>query len=194
MQSNSLLFAGADVSSGRNPITFAALDEDRNITILEKRDVPEVLLSLQEYKHIWLAVSRSSAKAAQHIYADFKEQIVQTGFKTLSNKENQKNWFETDAQSCYRKWIGQNPLPRRSLEGRLQRALILYEQGLRIEDPMDIFEEITRYKLIKGIFRLENIYSSKQLDALAAAHLAWSSVNRPERIAAQGEFVLPVQE
>ena len=194
MQSNSLLFAGADVSSGRNLITFAALDEDRNIAILEKWDVPQVLLTLQEYKHIWLAMGRSSAKAAQDVYLDFREQIAQAGLEAFSKKENQKHWFETDAQGCYREWIGQKPLPRRSLEGRLQRALILYEQGLRVEDPMDIFEEITRYKLIKGIFRIENIYSSKQLDALAAAYLAWSSVNRPEWIAAQGEFVLPVQE
>ena len=50
---------------------------------------------------------------------------------------------------------------------------------------MEIFEEITRYKLIKGIFRLENVYSSKELDALAAAYLAWMSVNRPERIVVQ---------
>ena len=47
---------------------------------------------------------------------------------------------------------GQVPLARLSLEGRLQRQIILYEQGLRIKDPMDFFEEITRYKLAKGIW------------------------------------------
>jgi hypothetical protein len=35
-------------------------------------------------------------------------------------------------------------LPRRTLEGRLQRSAILYEQGLQIRDPVEIFEEITR--------------------------------------------------
>ena len=95
---------------------------------------------------------------------------------------------------AYHEWLGQNPLPRRSLEGRLQRALVLYDQALRIEDPMEIFEEITRFKLIKGVFRLENVYASKELDALAAAYLAWMVVNRPERIVVNGEFVLPTQE
>ena len=80
------------------------------------------------------------------------------------------------------------------MEGRLQRALILYEQALRIEDPMEIFEEITRYKLIKGNFRLENLYSSKELDALAAAYLAWMTVNRPEQIVAKGKLIQPAQE
>jgi hypothetical protein len=194
MQSSSLLFAGADISSGRKPVTLAALDEDLNIKLLEKWDVPAALSCLQEYKNICLAINVMSSKKEERTYIDFKSQIAQMGFKPFSNKDNAKQWFETKAQDCYREWIGQNPLPRRILEGRLQRALILYEQGLRIDDPMEIFEEITRYKLIQGIFRLENIFSSKELDALAAAYLAWISINRPERIVSKGEFVLPAQE
>ena len=194
MVSNSSLFAGADVSSGRNPVTFAAVDEDLNITILEKWDIFGALSCLQEYKNVWFVTSRFSSKAGPETYRDFKRQMTQAGFQSFSKKENPKHWFETSAQDCYHQWVGQNPLPRRSLEGRLQRALALFEQGLRIEDPMDIFEEITRYKLIKGIFRLDNIFSSKELDALAAAYLAWQSVNRPERVVAAGEFVLPAQE
>jgi len=48
--------------------------------------------------------------------------------------------------------------------------------------------------LIQGILPLENLPSSRELDALAAAYLAWMSFNRPARIAATGEFVLPAQE
>jgi len=194
MQSNSLLFAGADISSGRKPVTLAALDEDSNITILEKWDISAALLCLQEYKNISLVINRPSSKTAQRAYVDFKNQIAQADFQAFSKKDHPKRWFETNTQDCYREWLGQNPLPRRTLEGRLQRSLILYEQALRIEDPMDIFEEITRYKLIKGIFRLENIYSSKELDALAAAYLAWMSANRSEWIVATGGLVLPAQE
>jgi hypothetical protein len=193
MQSNSLLFAGADISSGRKPVTFAALDDDLNIKLLEKWDIPAVRSYLQECKNICLAMNISS-RSAERTYVDFKSQIAQAGFKPFSKKDISKQWLETKAQDCYREWIGRNPLPRRILEGRLQRALILYQQGLRIDDPMEIFEEITRYKLIQGIFRLENIYSSKELDALAAAYLTWISINRPEQIVATGEFVLPAQE
>ena len=194
MRSNSLLFAGVDISSGRKPVTFAALDEDSNITILERWDIPAALAFLQENKNISLVINKPSSKIAQRTYVDFKNQIAQKDFQSFSTKDHPKHWFETNAQDCYRGWLGQNPLPRRTLEGRLQRALVLYEQALRIEDPMEIFEEITRYKLIKGVFQLENVYSSKELDALAAAYLAWMIANRPERIVVQGEFVLPVQE
>ena len=194
MQSNTLLFVGADISSGRRPITLAALDEDSNITILEKWDISAALSCLQEFKKISLVINKPSSKLAQRTYMDFKNQIAQADFQSLSTTDHPKQWFETNAQDCYREWLGQKPLPRRILEGRLQRALVLYEQALRIEDPMEIFEEITRYKLIKGVFRLENVYSSKELDALAAAYLAWMSVNRPERIVASGELVLPTQE
>jgi hypothetical protein len=194
MQSNTLLFVGADISSGRKPITLAALDEDSNITILEKWDISAALSYLQEFKNISLVINKPSSMLAQSTYVDFKNQIAQADFQSFSTTDHPKQWFETNAQDCYREWLGQNPLPRRILEGRLQRALVLYEQALRIEDPMEIFEEITRYKLIKGVFRLENVYSSKELDALAAAYLAWMSVNRPERIVATGELVLPTQE
>jgi hypothetical protein len=194
MPSNSLLFAGTDISSGRKPVTFAALDEDSNIMILEKWDISAALSFLQEYKNISLVINKPSSKIAQRAYMDFKNQLAQADFQSFSKKDDPQHWFETNAQDCYREWLGQNPLPRRTLEGRLQRALGLYEQALRIEDPMEIFEEITRYKLIKGVFRLENVYSSKELDALAAAYLAWMVVNRPERIVVKGEFVLPTQE
>jgi hypothetical protein len=194
MQSNTLLFAGADISSGHKPITFAALDEDSNIIILEKWDISAALSWLQEYENVFLVINRPSSRIAQRAYVDFKNQITQADFKYVSTKDHPKHWFEINAQDFYRKWLGQNPVPRRTLEGRLQRALVLYEQALRIEDPMDIFEEITRYKLIKGSFRLENVYSSKELDALVAAYVAWMSVNRPERIVLRGELVLPAQE
>jgi hypothetical protein len=100
----------------------------------------------------------------------------------------------TSADDCFRALSGHRLFPRRSLEGRLQRSAILYEQGLQITDPIDIFEEFTRYKLIQGILPLENIYSSKELDALAAAYLAWMAVNRPGQIALKGEFALPAGE
>ena len=191
MQPNSILFAGVDLSSGRKPITFAALDEDLNTTILEKWDLPTALLCLQEYKNICLVINLPS-KPGQRAYVDFKNQISEVGLKAFSKQEYPKQWLETNAQDCYREWIGQSPLPRRSFEGRLQRALTLYEQGVRLEDPMEIFEEITRYKLLRGIFRLENIYSSRELDALASAYLGWMSFNRPKQIVVKDELVLPV--
>jgi hypothetical protein len=194
MQSPSLLFAGVDISSGRTPITFAALDEDLNIMVLENRDVSAALSYLREHQNIVLVINVPSSKMGRSAFEEFKNQISRAGFKTFSKKDHTQQWFETKVQDCYREWIGENPLPRRTLEGRLQRVLVLYEQGLRIKDPMDMFEEITRYKLIHGLFKLEDIYSSKELDALGAAYMAWISVNHPGRVVVQGEFVLTAQE
>ncbi len=95
--------------------------------------------------------------------------------------------------------LGQSPLPRPTLEGRLQRQLILYEQGLGLRDPMMFFEELTRHKLLKGLLPLEQVYSPEQLDALAAAAAAWLVARHPERSLrlgdpSEGQLVLPVAE
>jgi hypothetical protein len=195
MPSNSNIFAGVELSSGRKPVTFAALDEDLNIKLLEKWDIAEAVSKLTEYGNIWLAVSLPSLQRGKQIHTDFKEKISQAGFQSFSQRNNTtKQWIETNPQDCFRALIGQNLLSRRTLEGRLQRSAVLYEQGLQMTDPMDIFEEITRYKLIQGILPLENLPSSKELDALGAAYLAWMVVNRPRATLVQGEFALPVRE
>jgi len=194
MQSDSTVFAGVNVSFGRKPITLAVLDQELHITLLEKWDIPKALASLQEYKNIRLAIDIPSSKTEQSAYMNFKKHLAEAGFPASSRALQAKHWFETDAQECYREWIGQPPLSRRILEGRLQRSLILHEHGLRIKDPMDVFEEITRFKLIRGTFRIENVYSAKQLDALMVAHLAWMSVNRPDQVVTKEGLVLPAPE
>jgi hypothetical protein len=194
MPSDSTVFAGVNVSFGRKPITLAVLDEGSHIAVLEKCDIPKALASLQEYKNIRLAIDVPSSKTEQTAYVNFKKHLAEAGFPSSSNQDHTKRWFETDAQECYREWIGQSPLSRRILEGRLQRSLILHEHGLRIKDPMDVFEEITRFKLIRGTFRIENVYSAKELDALMVAHLAWMSVNRPDQTVTKEGLLLPAPE
>ena len=194
MQSDSTVFAGVNISFGRKTITLAVLNGEARITLLEKWDIPNALAHLQEYKNLCLVVDLPSSKTEQSAYVNFKKHLPEAGFPIASNEDHAKRWFETDAQDCFREWIGQPPVSRRILEGRLQRSLILYEHGLRIKDPMDVFEEITRFKLIHGTFRIENVYSSKELDALVVAHLAWMSVNRPDQVALKEGLLLPAPE
>jgi hypothetical protein len=188
-----LLFAGVELSSGRKPVTFAGLDEDLNIGMLEKWDGSAVLSCLQDYENCVLAVNLPSTKQGQGVYAALKDQLIQAGFKPFSQKSHPKQWMETDAQDCFHVLSGHKLLPHRALEGRLQRSAILYDQGLQITDPVDVFEEFTRYKLIQGILPLDNLPSSRELDALVAAYLAWMSANRAAQIVPKGEFVLPAQ-
>jgi hypothetical protein len=197
MTSDAILCAGVEISSGRKPVTFAGLDEDLNIRMLEKWDNFELLDCLQEYDRCVLTINVPDAKRGHRstaVYADLKMKCLQSGFKLFSHKNDPKQWMETNTQDCFHAWSGHKLLPRRSLEGRLQRCAILYEQGLQLHDPVDMFEEVTRYKLVQGILPLEKLPSSDELDALATAYLAWMSINRPGQILPKGEFVLPAPE
>ena len=89
--------------------------------------------------------------------------------------------------ASYLAWLGHPPLPRASLEGRLQRQALLYDERLNIHDPMEFFEEITRHRLRQGVLPVELLYTPSALDALAAAYSAWISLHQPERLTLLGE-------
>ena len=192
MPPDDILFAGIDLSSGRKPVVFAALDDNLKIVSLAKWDVTETLSCLKDYESIWLGINMPSHEKQTH--TDFKKDIIQAGFKAYSTKNDSKQILEINAQESFRALLGSKLLPRYTLEGRLQRALVLYELGLQISDPMDVFEEITRYKLMQGNRPFGNVYSPKELDALIGAYVAWMTLNRPGQIAVQAEFALPAQE
>jgi hypothetical protein len=77
--------------------------------------------------------------------------------------------------------------------------LILHEQGLGIQDPMDFFEEVTRHRLLKGLLPLVNLYQASELDALAAAFTAYTAAKHPNQISMvgtpdEGRIIIPVPE
>src|SRR3989337_2400730 len=89
--------------------------------------------------------------------------------------------LEVYPHACYAGLVGHLPLPKHTLEGRLQRQLVLYECRMNVPDPMSLFEEITRHRLLQGILPLENLYSPEELDALVAAYTAWLSRAQPRQ-------------
>ena len=194
MTTDPIIFAGVELSSGRKPVTLAGLDGELDIKLLGKQDISEVLSFLQQYDSSSLAIIVPASKSGQAIYTELVEHLTRGGFNPISKKSHAKQWLETDAQDCFQGLGGHHLLPRRSLEGRLQRCAILYEQGIQLTDPVDLFEEITRYKLIQGILPLEKLPSISELDALAAAYLAWMSLNRPGQTVQKGGLVVPASE
>ena len=107
--------------------------------------------------------------------------------------------LEVYPHAGYAALLGHLPLPKHSLEGRLQRQLALFDCELNIPDPMLIFEEITRHRILLGIFPLENLYSAAELDALVAAYTAWMAGTKPDQVTLlghpeEGFLVLPVAE
>jgi hypothetical protein len=118
------------------------------------------------------------------------------GFVPYPAENAPRQWLETHPHAAFCALLGQAPLPKPSLEGRLQRQLALYELGVGVKDPMNFFEEITRRRLLKGILPLEVIHTPEQLDALAAAYTAYAAANHPEELLLvgapeEGQIVLP---
>ena len=138
------------------------------------------------------------ASKAARLGFELHRRIASLGYHPFGG-ESRLQCLEVQANTCFYVWAGMKPLPRNILEGRLQRQLILYETRLRIPDPMDFFEEITRYRLRQGILPIENIYKPAVLDALAAALTAWMVVERPEEVhwlgdPQEGVLAVPVKE
>ncbi|HQX02031.1 MAG TPA: DUF429 domain-containing protein [Anaerolineales bacterium] len=164
----------------------------------------ELRMAEHELRVHGIAVSGTPASAAlcpAWVQAGFElyRKLEKMGFEKLFEEEAELQLLETHSHACYCVLAGGVPLSKPSLEGRLQRQLILYERGVRIKDPMDFFEEITRYKLSKGIWPTELLYSPEQLDALVAAYTAWLAVNKAENIimigdVKEGKIVLPEKE
>ena len=164
----------------------------------------EFRLAEYELRERGIAVSGTPARAElcpAWMQAGFElyRKLEKIGFQSYPQKDAPHQILETHPHACFCVLAGQLPLSKPTLEGRLQRQLILYERGIRIKDPMDFFEEITRYKMIRGIFPTELIYPTEMLDALVAAYTAWLTVHQPDNISLigdphEGQIVLPVSE
>ena len=123
--------------------------------------------------------------------------LSRLGFKPHPTDGASHQWLETHPHAGFSVLLGQVPLPKPTLEGRLQRELILYEHGVGINDPMIFFEEITRHKLMLGILPMDLVHLPEQLDALAAAYTAWLVMHKPAEITRvghkqEGFITLPV--
>ncbi len=108
-------------------------------------------------------------------------------------------YLEVYPYACYAVMLGVIPFNKYSLEGRIQRQLVLHEHKLNVPDAMEFFEEITRHRLLNGILPGDNLYTPSELDALVAAYTAWAAALHPEQItcvgdAREGQIVLPVEK
>jgi hypothetical protein len=184
MTSNSA-FVGVHLSYGRKPLTLALLDDDLDLITRTNRDIKDISEVLSELDPATICVTANSKpKSAKSVNTNamFYEQLENLSFRPYPAQNETRQWFKADAAEAFSALLQKKLLSRRTLEGRIQRALVLYDRGLQIRDPMELFEEITRYKLIQGILPLEILYTPKELDALVAAYVAWMTVNRPGQI------------
>ncbi len=128
---------------------------------------------------------------------DLYQKLTVFGYTPYPNPESDLLLLETHTEGIFWRWLGgQHPLPD-SLEGRIQRQLILFDQKLPVADAMDFFLEVTRYKLIQGDLPDQDILPFDELNALAAAQVAWLAAQYPDRIDLigdpdEGQIALPI--
>lgn len=105
--------------------------------------------------------------------------------------------LEVHPHGCFTVLLGRRPLRKDTLEGRLQRQLVLYDEGLDVPDPMGAVEELTPHHLRAGTLTFPGLRTHDELDALAAAYTACLADQRPEHVTAvgdpgEGQIILPV--
>ncbi len=113
--------------------------------------------------------------------------LEKLGFKKYPADDQPRQVMETNPHAAFCVLSGGIPQPKSSLEGKIQRQLILFEAGVRIKDPMDFFEEITRHKMLKGIWPLDMLYQPEQLDAIVAAYTAWLGAHKRDSLSTVGD-------
>lgn len=118
------------------------------------------------------------------------EKLESMGYRPFPDEAEMpaaRQWLETNADAGYWSLMGVVPLQAGTLEGRIQRQLVLLDEGLQVPDAMDFFEEITRFKLLKSILPTKNIFPQAELNAWIAAHTAWLAANQPNSVRTFGE-------
>jgi hypothetical protein len=117
----------------------------------------------------------------------FSSDLGVKGFQFWPFPNSRFQMFEVNADAAYWSLLEVKPFSVSSLEGRIQRQLCLQANGIDVDDAMEFFEEITRYRFLSGQLPDGKILSSSALNALVSAYTAWVIVNRPAEYRRIGE-------
>lgn len=123
--------------------------------------------------------------------------LEEMGFVDYPGEDQPQKMIEVYPHGAYTVLLKRIPFLKKNLEGRLQRQLLLHSLAVDVPDPMRIFEEITRHKILQGELPLEGLHTVEALEALMAAYLAWKAALEPKEITLvgdprEGEIVLPI--
>ena len=118
----------------------------------------------------------------------FTSNLAAQGFKRWPAPGAERQLMEIHPESAYAELLGAKLNPAKTLEGRIQRQLILQEEHLNVRDPMIFFEEITRRKMLIGQLPEGILISPAELNALVAAYTAWSAYTNPTKVTRLGDL------
>jgi len=141
------------------------------------------------------------AKAWARTGFELFRRLEKIGFRKniLDEKSDERAIIEARAHSGFTILLERRPFLKRTLEGRLQRQLVLYLEGLDIANPMYALEEITRHNLLSGHLPLDRLHTFDALDAMMAAFTAYLTGIHTDRVSQVGErdeglITLPASE
>lgn len=105
--------------------------------------------------------------------------------------------LEVHPHACFSVLLGHLPLRKDALEGRLQRQMLLYREGVAVGDPIGALEEMTPHHLLAGTLELPGLLSHDELDALVAAYTAYLAGSSPDQVTrvgdeGEGQIIVPV--
>lgn len=192
---NFRVYIGIDVGTGARPVTLVALDENQKGIAISSGSPADALAFAAGQPAGALAAVNAAARPNRgrkaHPFVRRGQALVESlealGYTPFPADDSPRQWLAAHAENAVRSLLGVAPLPAGTLEGRIQRQLVLLEEGLDVPDAMDFFEEITRFRLLKSILPAENIFPQAELDAWIAAHTAWLADRRPEQVRRLGE-------
>jgi predicted nuclease with RNAse H fold len=125
-------------------------------------------------------------QAGWALYAKLRE----IGFEHYSpDSTAPRQFFEVHPHATFTVRLDCVPYKKDTLEGRLQRQLLLHEEGMNLPDAMEVLEEVTRHHLLSGTLELRGLRTHDELDALASAFTAFVAHMRPDEITLVGDPV-----
>ncbi len=110
------------------------------------------------------------------------EELDKLGYQIYPNLVAEKQFLECQGEAAFWNLLGHPPLKEGTLEGCLQRQVVLFLAGLPVPDAMCFFEEITRHRLLNNQLPLDFIYSASELNALIASYTAFLCGTQPDKI------------
>ncbi len=115
------------------------------------------------------------------------EWLEKMRYTAAPQEESLRQWIEVQPEAAFWSLLGVNPLPAGTLEGRIQRQFVLEDLDLDVPDAMLFFEEITRFKILKGSLPMKYVLPQAEINAWLAAYTAWCSARHPDRVRRFGD-------
>jgi hypothetical protein len=131
---------------------------------------------------------RDAPKWIQNGY-ELYNRLDEMGFELIQpqNPVQPRSMLEVLPHACFSVLLERRPFIKNTLEGRLQRQLVLHLEGVSVPNPMEIMEDISQHHFLSGYLPIEALHTPEELDTLVAAYTAYLAVGNPERLSHVGD-------